>query len=130
MLDQTPAAYPLVAGDGPVQLSATEVWSNSRAECKDIYTCPICIGNLHKPVMPLCMHIFCYACIHQTLCDNTRCPICHAPIQIPPIRDDAFELDLFDAIREGLVKAPDVDEANLPARWYDWDGVRFASNNT
>ncbi|KAJ7290329.1 hypothetical protein C8J57DRAFT_1611111 [Mycena rebaudengoi] len=120
----------------PLQLSKT--WSSTRAgpsselytarllERKDIFICCICICTLHKPVVLLCMHIFCYACIHQNLRERNCCPVCRAPIRGPPIRDDAFERELFDAIGEGLIEAPTAD---LPTSLYNWDEVDFATDN-
>ncbi|KAJ7233418.1 hypothetical protein C8J57DRAFT_1532343 [Mycena rebaudengoi] len=87
------------------------------------FICCICLGTMQNPVVPLCMHIFCYACLYRNLREQMCCPMCRAPIREPPIRDNAFELELFDAIREGLVDAPTAEPPTSP---YNWDGVQFA----
>ncbi|KAJ7248941.1 hypothetical protein C8J57DRAFT_1239948 [Mycena rebaudengoi] len=46
-----------------------------------------------------------------------------APIYEAPIRDNAYEMELSDAVREGLVEPSAFD---TPEKLYDWDGVVFA----
>ncbi|KAJ7276595.1 hypothetical protein C8J57DRAFT_1466095 [Mycena rebaudengoi] len=69
----------------------------------DIYRCGLCGDTVYKPVASLCIHIFYYLCIRSHLSVQKICPNCAAPIEVAPIRDDAFELDLFDAIAHGLI---------------------------
>jgi hypothetical protein len=71
------------------------------------------------------MHIFCYACLRRNLHECMSCPVCRSPIRESPIRDNTFELDLYDAIREGLVDAPTTE---LPTSPYNWDGIEFVAD--
>jgi hypothetical protein len=70
------------------------------------------------------MHIFCHGCLltwlkrgHQT------CPVCRAAITVTPIQDDAFELELYDAISDGEVSRPSFRTNDVTA--YTWPGVVF-----
>ncbi|KAJ7119811.1 hypothetical protein C8R44DRAFT_878203 [Mycena epipterygia] len=88
-----------------------------------VFDCCVCWDTLHKPVMPLCMHVFCYACIHKWLkAGRTSCPVCRAPVGEAPIRDNAFEMELVHAVANGVVKAP----VATPVVTYDWANVVFA----
>ncbi|KAJ6460707.1 hypothetical protein C8R47DRAFT_1226210 [Mycena vitilis] len=90
-----------------------------------VFTCCICWDTLRKPVVPLCMHIFCYKCLHRWLKQGrTSCPVCRTPIGEAPIRDNAFEIELRDAIGEGVVTAA-ASRGNEGAG-YDWSGITFA----
>ncbi|KAJ7219001.1 hypothetical protein C8J57DRAFT_1537231 [Mycena rebaudengoi] len=84
--------------------SSSEVWAKARAANVDIFQCCICFLMPNKPVMPLCMHIFCYSCIRKNLGIRNCCPVCRAPIYEAPIRDNAYEMELSDAVCEGLVE--------------------------
>ncbi|KAJ7126119.1 hypothetical protein C8R44DRAFT_874492 [Mycena epipterygia] len=89
-----------------------------------IFQCCICWDTLFQPVVPLCMHVFCYKCIHKWLKrGRTSCPVCRAPIEGVPIRDNAFEMELHDAVAEGQVEDP-KGGTKVPYAWHD---VAFAS---
>ncbi|KAJ7290610.1 hypothetical protein C8J57DRAFT_1213249 [Mycena rebaudengoi] len=48
-----------------------------------------------------------------------------APIYKAPIRDNAYEMELSDAVHEGLVE---LSASDTPEKLYDWDGVVFATD--
>ncbi|KAJ7214218.1 hypothetical protein C8J57DRAFT_1601756 [Mycena rebaudengoi] len=125
-LANAPDDGPSTSTADPATLPSSVVWSNARAELKDIFVCCICLFTLQKPVVPLCMHIFCYACIRRNLRERNVCPVCRSPIREPPIRDNAFEMELYDAICDKLVDKP---TAPLPSSLYDWSGVVFAPDD-
>ncbi|KAK6996627.1 hypothetical protein R3P38DRAFT_3221696 [Favolaschia claudopus] len=55
----------------------------------------------------MCMHVFCGACLAKWLRRGaTTCPICRGAINDQPIRDEAFEQELSEAIAVGLVAPP------------------------
>ncbi|KAJ7264639.1 hypothetical protein C8J57DRAFT_1230414 [Mycena rebaudengoi] len=53
------------------------------------------------------------------------CPVCRALIYEAPIRDNAYKMELSDAVHEGSVE-PSASHA--PEKLYDWDGVVFATD--
>ncbi|KAJ7244232.1 hypothetical protein C8J57DRAFT_1680998 [Mycena rebaudengoi] len=112
--------------DGPAAPSSSEVWAQARTENVDIFQCCICFCTPQKQVMPLCMHIYCYQCIRNNLNRQNICPVCRSPIREPPIRDNTYEMELADAIKEGLVEPPeDVGSEGL----YIWEGVVFVMDS-
>jgi SWI/SNF-related matrix-associated actin-dependent regulator of chromatin subfamily A3 len=42
--------------------------------------CPICIDTLADPVITLCTHTFCFACIEKVIDGQHKCPMCRAPL--------------------------------------------------
>ncbi|KAF8186510.1 hypothetical protein K438DRAFT_1032390 [Mycena galopus ATCC 62051] len=90
----------------------------------EVFACCICMDTLQGPIMPLCMHVFCYSCLHEWLKQgNTNCPVCRARVEEKPMRDDIFEDELAKAIENGVVAAP---TPNASRRRYDWSGTIFA----
>ncbi|EAX97902.1 hypothetical protein TVAG_059670 [Trichomonas vaginalis G3] len=48
-------------------------------EEEDLFTCPICMEELHDPVATPCGHVFCRRCIEEWLIRSECCPNCNAP---------------------------------------------------
>ncbi|KAJ7741060.1 hypothetical protein B0H16DRAFT_1728700 [Mycena metata] len=96
-----------------------------------LYICSICLDTVYKPVIPLCMHVFCFDCLLEWLRQgNPVCPCCRAPVREPPIRDNGLETDLAHAIEIGAIeKSIDQPGKNVAARdnEYSWDGIIFAA---
>ncbi|KAJ7259259.1 hypothetical protein C8J57DRAFT_1233623 [Mycena rebaudengoi] len=75
-----------------------------RAKCGQKHVpCCICFSTPNKPVINLGIH----------WAFGTAAP------------DNAYEMELSDAIREGLVEPSASD---TPEKLYDWDGVVFATD--
>jgi hypothetical protein len=51
------------------------------------------------------------------------CPLCRAKISEAPIRDNVFELALYDAIVDGEVSGPSADITEVEP--YTWSGIMF-----
>ncbi|KAJ6518262.1 hypothetical protein C8R47DRAFT_1062795 [Mycena vitilis] len=52
-----------------------------------------------------CMHVFCLGCLFGWLqTGRTTCPLCNTVLDECPIRDNAFEMMLADAIDEGWIE--------------------------
>ncbi|XP_048410924.2 E3 ubiquitin-protein ligase rnf213-alpha-like isoform X2 [Stegostoma tigrinum] len=61
--------------------------------------CPICIGQLTKPVLLPCDHIYCQDCLKQCLVPGQMlCPLC-----LTTVNDD-FEVKVSEEIREAVEK--------------------------
>ncbi|XP_046360253.1 E3 ubiquitin-protein ligase RNF185-like [Haliotis rufescens] len=48
-----------------------------------VYECNICLDTAHDPVVSMCGHLFCWACLHQwieTRPNRQTCPVCKAGI--------------------------------------------------
>ncbi|KAJ7018105.1 hypothetical protein C8F04DRAFT_1278213 [Mycena alexandri] len=71
-----------------------------------LFACPICADTFHRPVVTLCMHIFCDYCITKNFAYSKACPLCRSAIMDVPMRDKLFEQELRQAIASGLVVAP------------------------
>jgi len=55
--------------------------------------CPICLENLHNPVITACAHAFGYECIERVIETQHRCPMCRAePLEIDTLLRPAVEL--------------------------------------
>ncbi|KAJ7197338.1 hypothetical protein C8J57DRAFT_1262815 [Mycena rebaudengoi] len=91
--------------------SSSEVWAKARAANVDIFQCCICSSTPNKPVINLGI--------------RNCCPVCRAPIYEALIRDNAYEMELSDAVCEGLVEPSASD---TPEKLYDQDGVVFATD--
>jgi hypothetical protein len=75
---------------------------------------------------PMCMHIFCYDCLHRWLGDKKRsCPLCRTRVLEQPVRDSTFEVELEAAIGEGRVMQ--VEMERITETLYEWAGVEFTS---
>ncbi|KAF8193084.1 hypothetical protein K438DRAFT_1969568 [Mycena galopus ATCC 62051] len=87
-----------------------------------VFRCGICYGTLASPVIPLCMHVFCYGCLHRWLMRRVKtCPVCRATVNTAPIRDAAFERELADAVKDGIVDGAEADAEPT----YKWEDVTF-----
>ncbi len=65
--------------------------------------CPICLDNLHNPVITACAHVFGYECIERVIDTQHRCPMCRAePLDLDTLVRPAVELG-------ESVDQPDVD---------------------
>ena len=55
--------------------------------------CPICLDNLHNPVITACTHVFGYECIERVIDSQHRCPMCRAePLDIDSLVKPAVDL--------------------------------------
>jgi len=55
--------------------------------------CPICLENLHNPVITACAHAFGYECIERVIETQHRCPMCRAePLETDTLLRPAVEL--------------------------------------
>lgn len=43
--------------------------------------CPICLDSMTDPVITLCTHIFCFACIEKVIEGQHKCPMCRAQLE-------------------------------------------------
>ncbi|KAF8128316.1 hypothetical protein K438DRAFT_2032795 [Mycena galopus ATCC 62051] len=72
-----------------------------------VYECGICWDTLAKPVVPLCILIFCFHCLRKWMAEGRKaCLVCHANISEAPMTDDVFETELDAAIGFGVVVKP------------------------
>ncbi|KAF9141567.1 hypothetical protein BG015_001238 [Linnemannia schmuckeri] len=75
-LTPTPTTKPI---DATVLAAAAGVGSDS--ESNGEFSCNICFDTSMSPVLTLCGHLFCWACLHQWLeaqHQNPTCPVCKA----------------------------------------------------
>ena len=55
--------------------------------------CPICLENLHNPVITACAHVFGSDCIERVIETQHRCPMCRAePLELDSLVRPAVEL--------------------------------------
>lgn len=55
--------------------------------------CPICLENLHNPVITACAHVFGSECIERVVETQHRCPMCRAePLELESLVRPAVEL--------------------------------------
>ena len=55
--------------------------------------CPICLEELHNPVITACAHVFGYECIERVIETQHRCPMCRAePLELKNIIQPAASL--------------------------------------
>lgn len=93
-------------------------------------TCDVCADPKDRPSLilnrPLCMHVFCHNCLLTWLKNGDHsCPTCRERVSCAPIRDNAFELRLYDAIADGEVSSPAGGATEeVP---YTWAGIVFES---
>ncbi|KAJ7774875.1 hypothetical protein B0H16DRAFT_1713323 [Mycena metata] len=92
--------------------------------------CIVCADTLFMPVVTLCMHVFCYSCLRDWFTVGGQvCPICRQQVDETPIRDNALEMSIADAIDSGAVQKSDKQPgANVAAadQLYDWEAFYFA----
>ncbi|KAJ7303584.1 hypothetical protein DFH08DRAFT_977094 [Mycena albidolilacea] len=108
LVGAVPASEPDSDGSG----SGSSVHESVRDGLVDskVFDCGICWDTLYKPVVPMCMHVFCYDCLHKWFADKKRtCPLCRSRVGGRPIRDCAFEGELEVAISEGRVAGVDKE---------------------
>ncbi|KAG4435021.1 hypothetical protein IFR05_009510 [Cadophora sp. M221] len=60
--------------------------------------CPICLDDLHNPVITACKHVFGYECIERTIEIQHKCPLCRAEIMdkdclVRPAVEESTTLD-------------------------------------
>ncbi|KAJ7272295.1 hypothetical protein C8J57DRAFT_1467778 [Mycena rebaudengoi] len=66
--------------------------------------CTICLDTVCRPVVTLCMHIFCDECIYNVLRHSSlACPLCRATITEPPEPDTILDRYLEQMIADGTV---------------------------
>ncbi|KAK2624421.1 hypothetical protein QTJ16_006371 [Diplocarpon rosae] len=63
--------------------------------------CPICLGDLHTPVITACKHVFGLDCISRTIELQHKCPMCRAPLVDASV--------LVHPKPEECARAPDAD---------------------
>ncbi|KAJ7046264.1 hypothetical protein C8F04DRAFT_1248516 [Mycena alexandri] len=116
-------------GEPPQDPTAYEIPAEGLKACE----CGICADTMFMPVVTLCMHVFCYACLLQWFTvGRVECPICRRPVQETPIRDNALEMRIADAISIGaLEKSDNQPGANVAAAdaAYDWADIEFVSDD-
>jgi hypothetical protein len=75
------------------------------------------------------MHGFCYPCLYDWLANGRKaCSFCGEILLEAPIRDDALELELADAIENGLVIQSEYQKGKQVAgkeEEYTWEGIEF-----
>ncbi|KAJ7607071.1 hypothetical protein DFH06DRAFT_1149545 [Mycena polygramma] len=112
---------------GPAPLTVDQ-----RTALKSLFRCKICLQTFYKPVMPLCMHVFCYDCfLHWLVKGRLECAVCDAAVEVRPIRDNAFEMALSTAISDGIVvKSPFQVGIRVTAndKEYKWQGTPFCTS--
>lgn len=55
--------------------------------------CPICLENLHNPVITACAHVFGSECIERVIETQHRCPMCRAePLELESLVGPAVDL--------------------------------------
>lgn len=55
--------------------------------------CPVCLGDLHNPVITACAHVFGSECIERVIETQHRCPMCRAePLELESLVRPAVEL--------------------------------------
>ncbi|KAJ7025270.1 hypothetical protein C8F04DRAFT_1191619 [Mycena alexandri] len=107
----------------PIDVDAgniVEVEGIQQSQCTrnaGLFACGICSDTFRRPVVTLCMHIFCDACIARNFGYSMACPMCRAPIVDPPVRDKLFEDELKEAIEMGIVNRPVVAGRRKPYTW-------------
>jgi hypothetical protein len=74
-------------------------------------------------IRPLCMHVFCHGCLMQ---EHQSCLLCRADITVMPIRDNGFELRLFNVIVDSEISNPAVRNVDVTA--YTWPGIVFSGD--
>ncbi|KAJ6604858.1 hypothetical protein DFH09DRAFT_1301007 [Mycena vulgaris] len=114
-LEVTPEVNP-----DPAEQGSTE--PANAADPDVLFQCGICSDTLYRPVVTLCMHIFCDQCFRTNLRYSFVCPYCRCSVREAPLRDFLFEAELQRAIYAGAVVAPAGDGRNTP---YVWTGIRF-----
>ncbi|KAJ7112792.1 hypothetical protein C8R43DRAFT_961789 [Mycena crocata] len=109
-----------------------------------LFECGICLETMYMPVMPLCMHPFCYGCLYQWFFKVLRCPYCTTAVTSAPIRDNGFEMALADAIAAGMEKNPNQEGVSVTAsdaaknaladaelyERYNWEVVNYKTTYT
>ncbi|KAK6977625.1 hypothetical protein R3P38DRAFT_3237038 [Favolaschia claudopus] len=91
-------------------------------DVSELFVCSICLDTFNLPVVTLCMHVFCDACMSRCLDRSNECPMCRRAIIARPIRDELFEDELEVAIEIGSVSAPMSCIRSLPYIWPSLDG--------
>ncbi|KAJ7811368.1 hypothetical protein B0H13DRAFT_2383935 [Mycena leptocephala] len=84
---------------------------------KPLFTCSICADTFNRPVVTLCMHVFCDSCISRNLSYSRLCPLCRTSIRDAPLRDAMFEQELAQAISRDGVHGPTVPGRSIPYTW-------------
>ncbi|KAK6996751.1 hypothetical protein R3P38DRAFT_3070339 [Favolaschia claudopus] len=87
------------------------------------FRCCICYDTFNMPVVTLCLHIFCDACLSRWCSEpsgSSECPVCRGSVVIPgiaPFRCGIFENDLKEAIETGIISAPTIPPRINPYTW-------------
>jgi hypothetical protein len=78
------------------------------------------------------MHTLCYACLYEWIASGKRfCSFCGTRMLEPPIRDNALEIELLDAIEIGLVIKSDAqngEKVTGKVKDYIWEGFEFGDD--
>ncbi|KAF7378319.1 MPN domain-containing protein [Mycena sanguinolenta] len=104
------------------QSSSTREADTVETSQSAVLTCGICFDTLSCPVVTLCMHVFCDACIANNFSYSMQCPLCRSPVREPPIRDALLEDELRGAVECGLVSSPEVAGRSSPYTWEETFG--------
>ncbi|KAJ7470192.1 hypothetical protein B0H11DRAFT_2041784 [Mycena galericulata] len=85
--------------------------------------CTICLDTVCRPVVTLCVHIFCDECIYNVLRHGSlACPLCRATITEPPEPDTILDLYLEQTIADGMVTRPSGGRSSP----YTWRDINFS----
>lgn len=73
--------------------------------------CPICLEDLHDPVITACSHVFGYECIERVIQTQHRCPMCRAePLEVDSLVRPAADMG------ESSQLTLDVDEESSSSK--------------
>ncbi|KAF7332877.1 Helicase-like transcription factor isoform X1 [Mycena venus] len=87
--------------------------------------CTICLDTVCRPVVTLCLHIFCDECIYNVLSHGSlACPLCRATITEPPEPDTILDRYLEQVIADGTVTGPSGGRSSP----YTWRDVNFSQH--
>ncbi|KAJ7724239.1 hypothetical protein B0H16DRAFT_1736843 [Mycena metata] len=84
---------------------------------RGLFLCSICFEAFNRPVVTLCAHIFCDACLTENFKYSMACPLCRSAITEPPMRDRLFEVELSQAVAAGVIAEPEGAGRESPYTW-------------
>ncbi|KAJ6497085.1 hypothetical protein C8R47DRAFT_1212625 [Mycena vitilis] len=113
------------------ELNAMTPADKERARAQ--FKCKICLQTFFMPVVPLCMHVFCYRCLLFWFKNGRlECAECDAVVEEKPMKDNAFEMALSTAISDGIVDKSPLQpgrRVTAPEGAYRWEGITFARDS-
>ncbi|KAJ6471293.1 hypothetical protein C8R47DRAFT_1222262 [Mycena vitilis] len=97
--------------------AASHAQPSGQGEDNGHFICSVCHDTFRRPVVTICLHVFCDQCLSSNLQYSTACPLCRAEICYEPLRDVLFEDDLEAAIQRGAVMASSSEGRRRPYTW-------------